>query len=86
MPKKANGPVGCDECRNTGYLGRVGLYEILTVDNVIKQAINEKVELNKLSQLALKQGLRPLKISGAQKIIDGITTMEEVYTALPAES
>lgn len=86
LPKKANGPTGCDECRNTGYLGRIGLYEILSADNVIKQAINERVELNKLTQLALEQGLRPLKVSGIQKVIEGITTMEEVYSVLPAES
>lgn len=86
LPKKANSPVGCDECRNTGYLGRVGLYEILVADDVIRQAINERVELNKLNQLALEQGLRPLKVSGIQKVIEGITTMEEVYSVLPSDN
>ena len=83
MPPKIYRPVGCDECRHTGYLGRAGIYEVLTMDSNIRTYITSQTNLDQLREAALKNGMRSLKIGGAQKIADGMTTMEEVYSVLP---
>jgi general secretion pathway protein E len=76
-------PVGCLECRNTGYHGRVGIYEIMQVTRDLKHLINEKTDLGPLTQAAYKAGMRPLRISGATKVAQGITTFEEVLKSAP---
>jgi general secretion pathway protein E len=83
MPPTICKPVGCDECRHTGYMGRTGIYEILRLDSTIRENITSHTNLDVLRDIALKSGMRPLKISGAQKIADGLTTLEEVYSVLP---
>jgi len=82
-PAKICKPVGCDECRHTGYMGRAGIYEILTMDSTLRDNITSQTDLDTLRELALKSGMRPLKIGGAQKVADGFTTLEEVYSVLP---
>jgi general secretion pathway protein E len=76
-------PVGCIECRNTGYMGRVGLYEILQMTREVKQQITEKTDVVALTQAAYRQGMRPLRLSGASKVAQGLTTFEEVLKAVP---
>lgn len=83
MPPAICKPAGCDECRHTGYLGRTGIYEILRLDSTIRENITSHTNLDVLRDIALKSGMRPLKISGAQKIADGLTSLEEVYSVLP---
>jgi general secretion pathway protein E len=83
MPPKICKPVGCDECRHTGYMGRAGIYEILIMNQTLRENITSHTNLDTLREIALKTGMRPLKISGAQKIADGLTTLEEVYSVLP---
>jgi general secretion pathway protein E len=83
MPAKICRPVGCDECRHTGYMGRAGIYEVLTMNQTLRDNITQHTNLDMLRELALKTGMRPLKIGGAQKVADGFTTLEEVYTVLP---
>lgn len=83
MPPKICKPVGCDECRHTGYMGRTGIYEILIMDSKIRENVSAHANLDLLREIALKSGMRALKISGAQKIADGLTTLEEVYSVLP---
>jgi len=83
LPEKACRPVGCEECRFTGYLGRSGLYEMLLLDDTLHTLINNNSELGELRQAAVKSGMRPLRISGAQKIAAGQTTLEEVYAVIP---
>jgi len=85
MPPKICKPVGCDECRHTGYMGRAGIYEILTMDQTLRENITSHTDLDTLRDIALKNGMRPLKIGGAQKIADGLTTLEEVYSVLPQD-
>ncbi|MEO5695404.1 MAG: GspE/PulE family protein [Usitatibacter sp.] len=75
--------VGCLECRTTGYQGRVGLYEILTVTREIKHLILDKTDLTALTQAAYKAGMRPLRVAGATKVAQGITTFEEVLKTAP---
>ena len=76
-------PVGCLECRNTGYLGRVGLYEIMQVTREVKHLIQDKTDIAALTQAAYKGGMRPLRVAGATKVAQGVTTFEEVLKSVP---
>lgn len=71
-------PVGCPECRQTGYRGRTGLYELLTVTPEFSKMIQAETDINALKQQSIADGMRPLRIAGAFKVIEGITTVEEV--------
>jgi general secretion pathway protein E len=77
-------PVGCLECRMTGYRGRAGLYELMTVNEAVRAAVHPTTDLPKLRQLALQDGMRPLRLAGAMKVAEGLTTLEEVLRATPA--
>jgi general secretion pathway protein E len=76
-------PVGCLECRMTGYRGRAGLYELLTINDAGRQAISPVTDVTRLRQLALQDGLRPLRVAGAMKVAEGVTTVEEVLSSTP---
>ena len=76
-------PVGCLECRNTGYLGRIGIYEIMQMNPELRRHISEKIELAPLTAAAYKSGMRPLRVSGATKVAQGLTTFEEVLKSAP---
>jgi general secretion pathway protein E len=82
-PEHVYRPVGCLECRNTGYLGRIGIYEIMQITREIKPFITEKADIVPLTQMAYKAGMRPLRVSGATKIAQGMTTFEEVLKNAP---
>ncbi len=82
-PKEIYKPVGCLDCRNTGYMGRVGIYEILLIDNHMKRLIDEKTDLTAITEQAYKSGMKPLRLSGAMKVAQGLTTLEEVLKVAP---
>ncbi len=75
--------VGCEHCRYTGYIGRIGLYEIMLLNNELKRMISDGEPLNVLTQKAYQEGLQPLRIAGARKIAEGMTTFEEVMRVVP---
>ena len=75
--------MGCLECRNTGYLGRIGIYEILTLTIDIKRLLVSEPDLSKLTDAAYRAGMRPLRVSGALKVAQGLTTLEEVMKVAP---
>ena len=77
-------PVGCLECRMTGYRGRAGLYELLSVTEAASAAIHPVPDSMRLRQQALKDGLRPLRLAGIMKVAEGVTTLDEVLRATPA--
>ena len=79
-------PIGCPECRQTGYRGRTGLYELLTVSESFTRLIGESVDLAGLRQQSVSDGMKPLRIAGAMKIIEGATTAEEVLKVTAALS
>ncbi|MDH7452154.1 GspE/PulE family protein [Luteimonas composti] len=83
VPASANGPVGCLECRNTGYLGRVGLYELMPVSALLRARIRPDMELAGFARAAVGEGLRTLRMAGAEKVAQGVTTVEEVLAVLP---
>jgi len=82
-PRRIYRPVGCLECRMTGYRGRSGLYELLVLDAGVRQLIDEKPDLGAIRRRAIRSGLKPLRLAGAQKIAAGLTTCEEVLRAAP---
>jgi general secretion pathway protein E len=82
-PAQVYEPAGCLECRNTGYYGRQGLYEILSISDSIQNLIDDRCDLNALRQQAMREGMRTLRLSGAQKIAQGLTTIEEVLRVAP---
>jgi general secretion pathway protein E len=76
-------PVGCLECRNTGYSGRIGLYEILLLSPEVRRLVNAEADIVKIREVAYKEGMKPLRISGAMKVALGLTTLEEVLKVAP---
>jgi len=82
-PKKMYRAVGCKECRNTGYAGRIGIYEIMENTQELQKLIVEGCDLAQLQRLAIKEGMRPLRLSGAEKVAAGLTTIDEVNRVAP---
>jgi general secretion pathway protein E len=80
---KAYRAVGCLECRHTGYRGRAGLYELLTLSDAARQCIHPVLDSAALRKQAVKDGMRPLRLAGAMKVAEGATTIEEVLRSTP---
>ena len=83
-PQAVGAAQGCPECRNTGYLGRVGLYELLTVTPELRRLFRADMDEDALRLAAFNQGMRPLRIGAALQIAAGLTTFEEVVQILPS--
>jgi general secretion pathway protein E len=79
-------PVGCLDCRHTGYRGRTGLYELLVMSEAAKACIHPALDADALRRQAVKDGMRPLRLAGAMRVAQGETTLEEVLRATPALS
>ena len=77
-------PIGCPECRQTGFRGRTGIYELLTISEGFTRLIGEETDLLALRQQSVADGMKPLRIAGAYKIIEGVTTAEEVLKVTAA--
>ena len=75
--------VGCLECRNTGYRGRSGLYEMLTMTPALRKLITTDTDLAKLKAQAYSEGMQPLMLNGLEKVIAGLTTIEELIKVAP---
>ena len=76
-------PVGCLECRHTGYRGRAGLYELLIMNEAARNAVHPVMDIGALRRQAMKDGMRPLRLAGAMKVGEGVTTIEEVIRSTP---
>ena len=76
--KKTYDAVGCSECNNSGYYERIGIFEVLVLDENIKDLISNGASSLDIRRQALKNGYRPLVIDGINKVIQGITTLEEL--------
>ncbi len=76
-------PVGCVDCRMTGFMGRMGLYELLSVSQAFKEKVTQSPDLASLRRQAVADGMRPLRLAGALRVAEGLTTLEEVLTATP---
>ncbi len=91
-PWKLNGsyqpykPVGCEDCRLTGYRGRMGLYELLVVSEALKKQIHDAPSMDALRRQAVQDGMRPLRLAGALRVAEGATTLTEVLACTPLMS
>ena len=76
-------PKGCLECRNTGYYGRIGIYEMLTVTPALRKHIHPESDVAALRAQSVKDDMQPLRLSGARKVAAGLTTAEEILKVAP---
>ena len=83
VPAQVYKAQGCEHCRHTGYQGRVGLYEIMPLSNELKKLVAADANLDVLKQQAYREGVQPLRLSGAKRISEGVTTIEEVMRVVP---
>ncbi|MCM2290684.1 MAG: Flp pilus assembly complex ATPase component TadA, partial [Sulfuritalea sp.] len=83
MPAQIYHPVGCLDCRMTGYKGRIGIYEIMPMSAEIKKLVAGGAELAKLREQAMREGMKPLRIAGARKVAAGVTTISEIIKVAP---
>lgn len=82
-PDQVYAAVGCQQCRHTGYNGRIALYEFMPISQQAKAKINLNASLEELRALAKQEGVAPLRIAGALQIKAGLTTLEEVLRVVP---
>ena len=82
-PQRFFAPKGCLECRDTGYLGRMGIYEILPMSSKVQALVKNETDLDDVRKAAFAEGMRTLRLSGAQKVGAGHTTVAEVLRVAP---
>ncbi|HEY4137027.1 MAG TPA: GspE/PulE family protein [Casimicrobiaceae bacterium] len=82
-PAQVMRPVGCLECRMTGYFGRIGIYEVMLVTPTLRRLVTHEADDRAVRDQAFKDGMKPLRVSGAMKIAAGITTADEVVKVAP---
>ncbi len=83
-PVSAYRPVGCLECRMTGFRGRAGLYELLVLEDASRAFLQPQVQPDRLREQGLRDGMRPLRLAGLLKVAQGLTTVDEVLRATPS--
>ena len=74
--------VGCEKCNGTGYYGRIGIFEVLSITDEIKELIGNSASTIEIRRKALEQGYRPLIVDGVKKVLNGVTTLEELNSKL----
>ncbi|MDH4040204.1 MAG: GspE/PulE family protein [Gammaproteobacteria bacterium] len=82
-PRQVARPVGCKLCRNTGYMGRQGIYEVLVNSPAVQPHITQQLETSKIREVAMAEGMHTLRLSGASRVARGETTIEEVMRVAP---
>ena len=83
LPRQPYAQVGCLECRMTGFYGRIGLYEIMTLTPALRRLIHADADDGAIREQAYREGMKPLRVSGAAKVDSGLTTAEEVVKVVP---
>ena len=78
-------PVGCKECRQSGYRGRVGLYELLTSNEELRELANNRISSHKLKEVGIRHGMMTLRQNGWRKVLQGRTSIEEVTSVAKAD-
>ncbi len=76
-------PVGCVDCRMTGFRGRTGLYELMVVTEAFKATVTREPSIDALRRQAVQDGMRPMRLAGALQVAKGTTVMAEVLVATP---
>lgn len=85
-PEPVHEAIGCGECRDSGYQGRAGLYEIMVMDETLKALITPGADVQALRRASLGQGMRTLRMAGIDKVHAGLTTLAEVLRVTPGDS
>jgi general secretion pathway protein E len=83
VPGRVFRQVGCLECRQTGFMGRTGIYEMMRLSPRLRAMISAQLDLGGFGAAAMQEGLKPLRISAAMQVAAGVTTVKEVLTVLP---
>jgi len=83
-PEQINKAVGCEHCRDTGFMGRAGIYEILEMTPSLQQHVLPDAPIETLRVEAYKDGMRPLRVSGLSKVAQGRTSVDEILKVTPA--
>ena len=83
LPTRVFVPVGCIECRHTGYRGRIAVYEMLRLGPSLRPLVGVSFDCARLTRQAEREGMRPLRMAGASAVARGITALDEVLTVLP---
>ena len=86
VPEHVYQAVGCDECRHTGYKGRIGIFEIMQMNDPLRLLLGGPVDDAALREQARADGMRPLRLSGALKVQAGLTTASEILSVAPSAS
>jgi len=71
-------PVGCPQCNDTGYYGRIGVYEIMEISPALKRIISKNEGTEKIRDVAIEEGMHTLRMSAAEYVLDGITSVSEM--------
>ena len=79
------GPLGCPQCSNLGYDGRIGVFEIMTLNQTLRQLVQNQASATEIQTAAIAKGMIEFKRSAMLKVAQGQTSMEEVLRELPAE-
>ncbi len=77
---------GCDKCFDTGYKGRIGIYELMVLNEEIRELIYNKQSAGKIKRQAVKSGMQTLRMDGARKVVAGVTTIAEVLRVSQADT
>jgi type II secretory ATPase GspE/PulE/Tfp pilus assembly ATPase PilB-like protein len=85
-PVKMAVPVGCDKCNHTGYAGRIGIYELLRVDESIRNIVRTSGNVDQIRAISRAHGMRLIQEDALQKVLNGTTTLEEILRVVPMES
>ncbi|HEY4093220.1 MAG TPA: GspE/PulE family protein [Luteibacter sp.] len=83
LPERVFTAVGCLECRKTGFMGRTGVYEMMPLSPRLRAQITAQLDLARFNEMALREGMKPLRISAAAQVAAGLTTVREVMNVLP---
>lgn len=73
---------GCPVCHETGFVGRVGIFEVMLIEGEVREAVVSKKDADEIFELAVKEGMKPMMVDGVEKILAGITTLEEVLRVI----
>jgi general secretion pathway protein E len=77
-------PRGCEACAQTGYRGRIGIYELLVINDAVRKEILNNGDSNSITRAGMQNGMRSLRQDGARQVAHGVTSVEEVLAATQA--
>jgi general secretion pathway protein E len=84
-PTRVWRPKGCPRCNHTGYRGRIGIFELMVVDDDLRAMVSQNVDAKTIKRKAMEKGMSPLRSDGARKVLRGITSIAEVLRATEEE-